>query len=138
MYKVPLSVQRQICAFLDIEGAVDNTSHVGVDRSFEKHNVQRNIRRWVAVNAVTEVKYLGGFLHSELLWRTHVEATTFKATLMVCKCLAGKSWGCTPRIPSRRFIMTVPIVTYRAVAWVSSTTLVTVRQLLTSSHVCHV
>ncbi|XP_036319943.1 uncharacterized protein LOC118734325 [Rhagoletis pomonella] len=87
----------------------------------------------VAISVATEVKYLGLTLDSKLLWRAHVDAVTSKATraMMVCKSLAGKSWGCTPRILRWMYTMIVkPIVTYGAVAWYSRATIGTVRQTL--------
>ncbi len=68
------------------------------------------------------VKYLGFTLDSTLRWKQHVDLTLAKATkaLMVCNRLAGKSWGCNPRIIRWLYTMIVrPIITYGAVAWVS-------------------
>ncbi|XP_049316976.1 uncharacterized protein LOC125779747 [Bactrocera dorsalis] len=36
-----------LCAFLDIEGAFDNTSHKSVARALEKRNVAPPVRRWI-------------------------------------------------------------------------------------------
>ncbi|XP_069968700.1 uncharacterized protein [Bactrocera oleae] len=36
-----------ICAFLDIEGAFDNTSHESVSRALEERSVAAPVRRWV-------------------------------------------------------------------------------------------
>ncbi len=69
-----------------------------------------------------EVKYLGLTLDSTLRWNRHVELTLSKATkaLMVCRRLAGRSWGCKPSIIRWLYTMIVrPIVTYGAVVWAS-------------------
>ncbi len=72
-----------------------------------------------------EVKYLGITLDSTLRWNRHMELTLSKATkaLMVCRRLAGRSWGCKPSIIRWLYTMIVrPIVTYGAVAWASKAT----------------
>ncbi|XP_050339722.1 uncharacterized protein LOC126766064 [Bactrocera neohumeralis] len=64
------------------------------------------------------VKYLGLTLNSTLRWKQHIDLTMVKATkaLMVCNRLAGRSWGCKPRIIRWLYTMIVrPIVTYGAV-----------------------
>lgn len=72
------------------------------------------------VNQANEVKYLGVTLDSKLLWKKHLEAIINKATkaIMVCRNLAGKNWGCTPKILRWMYIMMVkPIITYGAAVW---------------------
>nr|AMS38365.1 hypothetical protein [Bactrocera tryoni] len=74
------------------------------------------------IEMTNKVKYLGLTLDSTLRWKQHVNLTLVKATkaLMVCNRLAGKSWGCKPRIVRWLYTMIVrPIITYGAVAWAS-------------------
>uniref|UniRef100_A0A170VB71 Reverse transcriptase n=1 Tax=Triatoma infestans TaxID=30076 RepID=A0A170VB71_TRIIF len=62
-----------------------------------------------------------------------VELTANKAirALMVCRRVAGKSWGCPPRILIWMYTMLVrPIITYGAVAWYSRTNLEKVEKIL--------
>lgn len=80
-----------------------------------------------------EVKFLGVILDSKLLWKRHMEVVVNKATraLMVCRSLAGKTWGCNPSILRWMYTMMVrPIITYGAVAWARRSQLTTERKAL--------
>lgn len=80
-----------------------------------------------------ETKYLGLILDSKLLWNSHQKAVIYKSTraLMICRRLAGKSWGCNPHIIRWMYTMMVrPIVTYGAIAWGKRTQLETSRKEL--------
>ena len=44
-----------LCAFLDIEGAFDNTSHESVSRALEKRSVAAPVRRWIEAVLRTRV-----------------------------------------------------------------------------------
>ncbi|XP_049315637.1 uncharacterized protein LOC125779115 [Bactrocera dorsalis] len=73
-----------------------------------------------AVEMSKEVKFLGLTLDSQLKWSRQLDLTLSKATraLMICRRLAGRSWGCKPSIIRWLYTMIVrPIVTYGAVAW---------------------
>ena len=80
-----------------------------------------------------EVKYLGLTLDSKLLWNRHVGKNVSKAksSLMVCRNLAGKTWGCNPSILRWMYTMLVrPMITYGAVVWHGRTELATTRKIL--------
>lgn len=65
-------------------------------------------------------KYLGVILDNKLTWNPQIDEACAKATkaLMVCNRLAGKNWGCSPKILHWMYIMIVrPILTYGAIAW---------------------
>ena len=80
------------------------------------------------VKRETEVKYLGITLDQKLLWKTHVGNTCRKATraLMTCRSIAGKKWGCSPKILLWIYTAIVrPMITYGAVIWAERTQLST-------------
>lgn len=80
----------------------------------------------VTINQKQEVKYLGVTLDSKLTWKKHAEVVVSKATraLMVCRSLAGKTWGCKPKTLRWMYTMMVrPIITYGAIAWADRTKL---------------
>ncbi|XP_050311838.1 uncharacterized protein LOC126747328 [Anthonomus grandis grandis] len=85
------------------------------------------------VHTSDEVKYLGVTLDSKLSWNKHLEFTVNKATkaIMICRNLAGKNWGCSPKILRWMYTkMVKPIITYGAVVWHDTTKLSTVRRKL--------
>lgn len=74
----------------------------------------------VEVASQKQFKYLGVTLDSTLIWDQHVNNVCEKATtaMMICRRLAGKSWGCNPKILHWMFNSIVkPRITYGAVAW---------------------
>ena len=63
----------------------------------------------------------------------HADKATRKATraLMICRSLAGKSWGCSPSILRWMYIAIVrPTLTYGAIAWAKRTNLTTTKETL--------
>lgn len=80
-----------------------------------------------------EAKYLGITLDSTLMFKTHIEDLARKAirALMVCRRMAGKTWGCKPSILYWMYIMIVrPIITYGAIAWYTRTKVISVQSKL--------
>ena len=98
--------------------------------AFTKRRLLPNLKQ-ITINGTLvewkqEAKYLGVILDSKLKWHKHLEATESKAirTLMMCRNIAGKNWGCTPKILRWMYTMMVrPIITYGAVAWAGRTKL---------------
>jgi ribonuclease HI len=87
----------------------------------------------VVVRQDKEVKYLGVILDSKLLWGRHVEEVAAKATrsLMICRRIAGKSWGCRPKTLRWMYVSIVrPMITYAAVVWGGRTEVGTARKAL--------
>lgn len=87
----------------------------------------------ITIKQEKEVKYLGLTLDSKLLWKQHAENVVNKATraLMICRNLAGKSWGCKPDILTWMYTMIVrPSITYGAIAWGKRTQLKTAKKSL--------
>lgn len=63
----------------------------------------------------SEILYLGITLDKKLLWNSYLEATVGKAmaALMVCRRVAGKTWGCHPKIMHWMYTIIVrPIIKY--------------------------
>ncbi|GJQ78515.1 hypothetical protein Trydic_g11629 [Trypoxylus dichotomus] len=83
------------------------------------------------IESKSEVIYLGITLDKTLLWNRHI-ALTNKTTrgLMVCRNLAGKTWGCYNILRWLYISIVRPIVTYGAVTWFQKVTQVTTRNTL--------
>lgn len=87
----------------------------------------------VEVKQDKQIKYLGVLMDSKLRWHLQEEAAVDKArkAIMVCRRMANKSWGCSPRIMLWMYkMMVLPIVTYGAIAWASRTKLATTKKSL--------
>ena len=72
------------------------------------------------IQIASEKKILGVIFDRKLLWKPHLDAIIKKATisLMICRRLAGKSWGCSPNHIRWMFTMMVkPIITYVVRVW---------------------
>jgi len=135
-----------VCAFLDILGTFDNTSHVAITNWMSEMLATRSVEtavgsgteRWCTVdqdhcctihkNLISgefiefkqEVKFLRITLDHKLLWNRHIQETASKDTsaLMVCRSLAGKTWGCNPSILRWMYTSMIrPIITYGAAGW---------------------
>ena len=67
-----------------------------------------------------QFKYLGIILDSKLTWNPQIKEACAKAikAQMVCNRLAGKNWGCSPKMVHWMYTAIVrPRLTYGAVAW---------------------
>lgn len=81
-----------------------------------------------------EVKYLGVTLDSHLNFNQHVAEVTTKATraMLLCRRLAGKSWGCSPKIMRQLYLTMVrPIILYGCAVWAGGSITETRRNILT-------
>ena len=80
-----------------------------------------------------EIKYLGITLDSKLTFSKHIEEIASKATkgIMICRRLAGKNWGSSPKILRQMYLTIIrPIITYGCVVWADRASLETVRRKL--------
>lgn len=72
------------------------------------------------IKVYSQFKYLGIILDNRLTWNPQINEACAKTTkaLMICNRLAGKNWGCTPKIIHWMYTMIVrPRLTYGAIAW---------------------
>lgn len=82
------------------------------------------------IKVYKQFKYLGVILDDKLTWNPQIDEVCVKATkaLMVCNRLAGKNWGCNPKILHWMYTMIVrPRLTYGAIAWADKLDEVTAR-----------
>ena len=96
--------------------------------NFRQISIEGNPLEWKK-----EIKYLGVTLDSKLTFSKHIEETVSKATraLMICRRLAGKNWGCTPKILRQMYLTIVrPITTYGCVVWANRVSLETNKKIL--------
>lgn len=82
-----------------------------------------------------EVKYLGVILDKRLLFKSHVEKITIKASklLWATKRVVGQKWGITPKVAHWLYVTVIrPILTYASPIWWQITKAATNRSLLQS------
>lgn len=81
-----------------------------------------------SLNLSKEVKYLGIWLDSKLIWGKQLDHVTTKATNVLWQCTraVGKDWGLKPKLCLWMYkVMVRPVLTYGAVVWWPRTNLVT-------------